>query len=60
MQAAVIFAWALAAALTLWWLWQARPVLLDPAPAEPADPHAAEVAAFRRLVHDWDRRGTAP
>ena len=31
--------------------------LPDPGPAAAADPHAADVAAFRTELADWDRRG---
>lgn len=31
--------------------------LEDMPPAAPADPHAADVAAFRAELADWDRRG---
>jgi hypothetical protein len=50
LDAALILAgWA----LLLWALLTWR---LTPRPACPeADPHAAEVAEFRRQVHDWDR-----
>lgn len=46
--------WLAAAAMT-WWVLMRQAA--DPQPAaEPADPHAGEVARFMREVHDWDRR----
>ena len=52
----MIAAWALLIALTLWW-WLARgeQAFLDDVMGPPPDPHGAEVATFRRAVHDWDR-----
>lgn len=51
--------WLTLLAVTIWWL----ATRLEPAggslapEAGPAgDPHAGEVAAFRRELHDWDRR----
>jgi hypothetical protein len=51
-------AWLLAglaflALLAAWW-WRPLPV---PAASPGADPYAADVAVFRRQLHDWDRRG---
>ena len=42
------------ALLALWYLLTQR---TEPAPAAgpPPDPWAADVAEFRRQVHDWDR-----
>lgn len=49
----IVLGWAVLIAATVWWL-LARPPVAGPAAA--ADPYAAEVAAFRAQLHDWDRR----
>jgi len=36
-----------------WWMLTRQPAPA-PAPAE-TDPHAGEIASFRRELHDWDR-----
>ena len=51
-SAILIALWGLLTVATLGWLMlTAGPPELEPGP----DPHAAEVAAFRREIHDWDR-----
>jgi len=48
---AALAAWLIAAAAAAWW-WTPAPA--DAAPPGP-DPHAADIAAFRRRVADWSR-----
>ena len=54
----IVTAWGIItlALLAVWYLLTAR---AEPAPATgpPPDPWAADVAEFRRQVHDWDRDG---
>jgi len=52
--ALVITLWGIIMALTLGWLWLTAEAA---APVPAGDPYADEVAAFRRELHDWDRRG---
>ena len=47
-------AWAILLAMTAWYLLTREPAA---AAGPPPDPHAATVAEFRRLLHDWDRGG---
>lgn len=52
----LIVAWLLLAAALWGWLL----LLPEPEPAgPPPDPHAAELADFRRAVAEWDRSGGA-
>jgi hypothetical protein len=46
----------IAAGIAAWLWWHLRP--RPPVPAGgPADPHAGQVAEFRRAVADWSRYG---
>lgn len=50
--------WMLAAAglaAWLWLLWRSAPRPVTPGGAPGADPHAAEMAEFRRQLGDWCR-----
>ncbi len=57
--ALLVAGWAVLLAVTAWWLMMRLDMTEgEPAPEAPrGDPWAAEVDAFRRRVHDWDRRG---
>lgn len=50
--AILIILWGLLIAFTLGWLLLTMPPAPQPAGV---DPYAAEVAAFRQQIHDWDR-----
>lgn len=45
----------LAAATVFWWLTRQGTEAAEVLPE--ADPYAAKVSQFRRLLHDWDRSG---
>jgi hypothetical protein len=54
--AVIVALWVVVMAL-VWWWWAGADDQADAPGGAEVDPYSAEVAAFRRQVHDWDRGG---
>lgn len=53
--AVIVALWVIVMAV-VWWWWAGYDDQAA-APAEALDPYAADVAAFRAELHNWDRGG---